>query len=143
MQSITWDEVVAAARAISWVAYLGTADSTGQPHVSAVAPGFSSGRVWVATRPRSRKFRNLRENRAVALHWPVSGEGPGELAAWGTATLHEDESSKQRIWGAGYMTYDLAGFFGDPTSPDLAFVEIAVERARLLGPTFESQVWRP
>jgi general stress protein 26 len=55
--------------------------------------------------------------------------------------LHADQQAKSRIWHAGYMTYDLAGFFQSEDNPDLVFVEVAVERARLLGPGFTSEVW--
>jgi general stress protein 26 len=136
-----WDEFVAAAQAISWVAYMGTADASGNPHVAAVAPGFSPGTIWVATRPGSKKFRNLRANPRVGLHWPVAGEGPGELAAWGSVVLHESADSTARIWDAGYMSFDLAPFFGSKDNSDLAFIQAEIDRARLLGPDFTSRVW--
>ena len=36
-----WSSFVQAASATNWFAYLGTADDSGRPHVSVVAPGFS------------------------------------------------------------------------------------------------------
>jgi len=138
-----WDEFVSAAQAISWVAYFGTADSDGRPHVSAVAPGFSPGTMWIATRPGSKKFRNLRLNSSVAFYWPVGSSGPGELAAWGHATIHESQESRDRIWDGGYLSFDLSQFFGPRESADVAFAEIAVSRARLLGPDFQARVWTP
>jgi general stress protein 26 len=130
-----WPGLVEAAKAINWVTYLGTADGSARPHVSVVAPGFSDGSVWFATRPGSKKLRNIRENPQVGFHWPVGGQGPGELAAWGTATIHPPEE-RQRIWDSGIFTYDLSQFFGSPDNPDLAFVEADIDRARLLGPKF-------
>ena len=138
-----WDEFVAAAKAISWIAYLGTADHEGHPHVSVVAPGFSPGTIWFATRPASKKFRNLRVNPTVGLHWPVGSEGPGELAAWGVATPLETADAKDSIWDGGYLSYDLSSFFGPRETADVVFAEIAVSRARLLGPDFGSKVWVP
>lgn len=130
-----WPAFVEAAKAINWVAYLGTASGDGKPHVSVVAPGFSEGAVWFATRPASKKLRNIRENPNVGFHWPVGGQGPGELAAWGTAIIHPTDEH-DRIWTAGIFTYDLAQFFGSPDSPDVAFVEVTIDRARLMGPGF-------
>ncbi|MBW3604544.1 MAG: pyridoxamine 5'-phosphate oxidase family protein [Actinobacteria bacterium] len=88
MASITWDEMVDAAQRGGWTTYLGTADGDGRPHVAVVAPGFEHGTIWFATRASSKKCRNLRENTRVAFHWPVgNSDAPGELAAWGTATM--------------------------------------------------------
>ncbi len=104
----------------------------GRPHVAVVAPGFREGAVWFATRASSKKCRNLRENAEVAFHWPVgNAEAPGELAAWGTATVHDALPARRRIWAAGILPYDLASFFGEPDNPDLVFVEVLVRRARL------------
>ena len=132
-----WSAFVEAASAINWVTYLGTADASGNPHVSVVAPGFSDGSVWFATRPTSKKLRNIRENPRVGFHWPIGGEGPGELAAWGTASIRPRDEH-ERIWTSGYFGYDLAGFFGSPDNPALAFVEATIDRARLMGPDFEA-----
>ena len=132
-----WSGFVQAASATNWVAYLGTADRSGRPHVSVVAPGFSQGSGWFATRPASKKLRNIRENHHVGFHWPVGGQGPGELAAWGTAVIHSTDEH-DRIWNAGIFTYDLAQFFESPDNPDLAFVEVAIDRARLMGPDFKA-----
>lgn len=127
-----WDEVVDAAQRSGWTVYVGTADAQGRPHVAVVAPGFTDGTVWFATLASSKKCRNLRQNDAVAFHWPVgNADAPGELAAWGSATVHDTDEDRTRIWHAGIMPYDLAGFFGDPGNADLVFVEAAVQRARL------------
>lgn len=127
-----WAEVVDAATRSGWVVYVGTADQLGTPHVAVVAPGFTDGVVWFATRRSSKKAANLRQRPEVAFHWPVGvGDAPGELAAWGTATIHDSAEERRRLWGAGILPYDLAMFFGDADNPDLVFVEVAVRRARL------------
>lgn len=139
-----WSDVQGAARAIGWLAYLGTVDAEGHPHVSVVSPGLEiEGTIWFATRPSSKKARNLRANPAVAFHWPVGGPGPGELIARGTAAIHAEQQDRDRLWDAGVVPFDLAGFFGSRDNPDLAFVEVAVDRARLLGPDFVPRVWTP
>jgi general stress protein 26 len=138
-----WDEFVEAARAISWVAYLATADAAGMPHSSVVSPGFSDDRLWVATRRESKKYRNLTVNPRAALYWPVGGEGPGELSARGSVLLHDSPAAIGRIWDSGYFSYELASFFGSPDNLSLAFVEVRLERARLLGPGFVASVWTP
>ncbi len=141
---MTWDEFVQGARAISWLVYVGTSQTNGRPHVAPVAPGFTDNTIWFATRTGSRKFRNLSENPLAAFHWPVGGtEGPGELFARGTASLYTALEDRQRLWSAGVLPYDPAGFFGSPETPDLAFVETSVEHASILGPDFQRRTYRP
>lgn len=137
-----WQEFVDGARAISWTTYLGTADADGRPHVSVVAPGFTDGSVWFATNRTSKKVRNLAQNRAAAFHWPVSTGGPGELVASGRATIHDGPEERKRLWSAGILDYDMAGFFGSPDNESLVFVEVRIEVARLLGPGFVPDRWR-
>lgn len=141
---MTWDEFVQGASAVSWLVYVGTAQANGRPHVAPVSPGFTEDTIWFATRTGSRKFRNLSENPRAAFHWPVGGtEGPGELFARGTATLYTALEDRQRLWSAGVLSYDPAGFFGSPETPDLAFVETSVEYASILGPDFQRRTYRP
>ena len=128
-----WISLVEAAESTGWVTYVATADSQGNPHVAAVAPGFGDGTVWFATRLSSKKYRNLSENPSVGFHWPVGSGGLGELAAWGTAQPFGTDGDRQRIWDSGIFGYDLAQFFGSPDNEDLVFVESVIDRARLLG----------
>lgn len=138
-----WDEVVEAATACGWITYLGTADSGGTPHVAVVAPGYTDGTVWFVTRASTKKLRNLRQNPQVAFHWPVGDiQAPGELAAWGRATVHGSDEAVRRLWDAGIMPYDLGGFFGSPDDTDAVFVEVAVRRARLQT-QHGARVWTP
>lgn len=141
--AIGWERVVDAAQRSGWTAYVGTVDADGRPHVAVVAPGFSAATVWFATRASSKKARNLRACPEVAFHWPVgSTEAPGELAAWGTAGLHDSDGARRRIWSSGVMPYDLASFWGTPDDPELLFVEVAVRRARLQT-QHAAEVWLP
>lgn len=131
-----WVDFVEAAKSTNWITYVGTADADGTPHVAAVAPGFAPGAVWFATNRSSKKFRNLEQNPAVAFHWPVGSGGIGEVAAWGSATLHTTAAERARIWAAGIFEYDLERFFRSPDNEELVFAETAIERARLVGPDF-------
>lgn len=142
-RAVDWDRFVQAARSIGTVAYLGTADAAGRPHVGVVMPGFREGALWFVTRVGSRKYRNLAENPEAAFHWSVGGTGPGELAAWGTATLHDDDESLLRLWTSGVVDYDVSSFFGPPEGGGVGFVEVAVRRARLLGPEHRREVYPP
>lgn len=138
-----WADFVGAATSTGWITYVGTADSEGMPHVAAVAPGFASGAVWFATNRSSKKFRNLKQNRAVAFHWPVGSGGVGEVAAWGTANLHPSGADRERIWNARIFEYDLGQFFGSPENEELVFVETSIDRARLVGPGFSISRYPP
>lgn len=139
-----WEEAVAAAHAISWVCYIGTADESGRPHVSVVAPGFTQGSLWAGTRPGTKKIRNLRQNPRASFYWPVhTGTGPGELTMRGVATIHEDLATKQHTWENVSFLYNLESFWQTPNNPDMVFIEVAIERASLLGPDFVRKVWKP
>ena len=140
---MNWEAFTAAAAATSWVTYLGTIDRSGRPHVSVVAPGFTPGSLWFATRRGSKKFENLTVHPSVSFHWPVGNhDGPGELIARGSARPITSEAELIRVWDAGILPYDLSGFWGSPENPDLAFVEVEIDRARLLGADFVPQRWR-
>lgn len=141
---MTWDDFIKAARAISWITYLATTAKDGKPHVAPVSVGFTEGTVWFASRRPSRKIRNLGANPFVAFHWPVgTGSGPGELFARGTSVVHIAEDDRHRLWSGLDFAYDLAMFFQSPDNPDLAFVEVAITHASLLGPDFARSIWRP
>lgn len=141
---VLWEDFTAAATEIKWFAYMATADAAGLPHVAPVAPGFTAGAVWFATRSTSKKWRNVLVNPEVGFHWPVgSGSGPGELAAWGRVIPHTGPEERERISGLGIFRYDLAGFFGSIDNPDLVFGEAVIRRARLLGPDHRPKVWTP
>ncbi len=141
---MTWDEFVAGASAVSWLAYVGTAQAGGRPHVAPISPGFTEDTIWFATRTGSRKFRNLLENPQAAFHWPVGGpDGPGELFARGQVELHTALADRQRLWTEANLPYDPVNFFGSPEMPDLAFVETAVTSASILGSDFQRRTYRP
>jgi general stress protein 26 len=137
-----WDEVVDAATSISWVVAFATAGGDGRPAVSFVAPGFADGRIFVGTRPSTRKVRNLAQNAAVSMHWPVTTGGPGQLFVRGTGVVRSTPERKQAIWNNGGWNYDLAQFFQSIDNPDLVFIEVVPSYASLLGPDFETQVWK-
>ncbi len=131
-----WPTFVAAAESTGWITYLATADGSGAPHSSVVAPGFSDGVIWFGTRVASKKYRNLAVNPEVAFHWSVTGGGSGEVSARGNATLHNTTEQRRVIWESGVFSYDLAGFFDTPENDEMAFVECRISSARLVGPDF-------
>jgi len=138
-----WERFVEAATASSWVTYLGTANTAGEPHVSVVAPGFTSGSLWFATRQSSKKFRNLTANTNVFFHWPVGNtSAPGELTARGHARVYTSGEDRRRLWEARVLPYDMAASFGSAENEDLAFVEVSIVEARLLCPDFVAGRWR-
>ncbi len=136
------DDFVQAARGINRITYLGTAGVDGRPHVAPVSLGFTEGTIWFATYGTSRKARNIRQNPAVAFHWPVGDGGPGELFARGTAVLHDTEEARQRLRAELGLASDLTVFFRSPDNPKLVFVETEVGYASLLGPDFTCDIWR-
>ena len=138
-----WYDVVDAARSISWVTAFSTAGGDGRPAVSFVAPGFADNKVFVGTRPTTRKIRNLAENAHVSMHWPVTTGGPGQLFIRGTAVVRSTPEAKKAIWNNGGWSYDLSQFFQAVDNPDLVFIEVHPTYASLMGADFETTTWRP
>ncbi|MDH3499140.1 MAG: pyridoxamine 5'-phosphate oxidase family protein [Acidimicrobiia bacterium] len=137
-----WDDVVEAARTIAWATAFSTTGRDGRPAVSFVAPGFAGGRIYVGTRPGTRKVRNLAANAAVAMHWPVTTGGPGQLFIRGTGAVRSSPETKAEIWDNGGWSYDLTQFFQSVDNPDLVFIEVTPVYASLLGPDFVRRTWR-
>ena len=88
--------------------------------------------LWTMCGGDSVKARNVASNPKVALHWQVTEVGDG-VEVWGTATVHTDLETKQRLW-TGVFDYDLNAFApgGPENSPDTAFVAVTVDRALYL-----------
>lgn len=108
--------------------HMATISPTGDPHVAPVHPDWEGDTLWVATAVTSVKVRNIAANPKVALHWQVDASGDS-VALWGTASVHADRATKQRLWN-GVFTYDLDAFIpGGPASDRAAFVAIEPERA--------------
>ena len=141
LAAMEWTDVVEKARQIGWTTYIGTTDQAGQPHVAVVAPGFSDdGHVWFVTRSGTKKLANLRKNPKVGMHWPIGGQGPGELFVRGVASVL-DRVENQRIWNSGIFPYDLSEFWKGPDDPDLVFVDITAEYATFIDGTFTGHRW--
>jgi general stress protein 26 len=110
------------------VAHLATATLDGWPHVSAVMPSVEGEVLWIGTRAKSRKARNIRANPRVALMW----QPRAEIYLWGSAALVDDEGEKCRIWESHIFPFDLAGSFGTPTNPEHVFVKVEPVSALVL-----------
>ena len=138
-----WDEFVRRARAAGGDgAYLATVGADGRPHVTWVGIGYGDGSLWTATFRSSQKARNLRHQRAVALHWT---ENPDHLVfARARARLVDDPTEGRRLWAAGVLPYDPSRYWASPDDPELLFVELALERASVSGadPPVPPSVWR-
>ncbi len=115
-------------------AHLATVGADGAPDVVPVHPCWEDETLWVMIGTDSVKARNVAANDAVALHWQVGdSSGFDSLLVWGTATVHDDLETKQRLW-TGVFDYDLSGFApgGPDASPGTAFLAVHPTRATLL-----------
>lgn len=120
------------ASALSMWAHLATVRADGTPDVTPVHPCWEGDTIWVMVGVDSVKARNIAANPRVALHWQVTEKGDG-LEVWGTARLHTDLPTKERLWH-GVFDYDLDLFApAGPSSPQVGFISIEVERALYLG----------
>jgi general stress protein 26 len=108
-------------------AHLGTATSSGRPHVSQVATWLEERAVWFATGRTSRKARNLLDNPFASLMWTPHAE----LYVQGAAELIDDVDTKRRFWDAGVMGYDARSFWGEPETPTAVLVRVTPASAVL------------
>ena len=77
------------------------------------------------------KARNIAHHPGVALHWQVTESGDG-VEVWGTAEVHADTETKERLW-TGVFDYDLDQFAPDgPSSPDTVMISVRPTRALYL-----------
>jgi general stress protein 26 len=125
------DEVKAEASRLSMWAHLATVGADGKPDVAPIHPAWEGDTLWVMTGAKSVKARNIAANPDVALHWQVNESGDG-VELWGTASVHTDQETKERLWN-GVFDYDLNQFAPDgPSTPGVAFVAVTPERALAL-----------
>lgn len=125
------DDVKTHGTRLSPWAHLATVRTDGTPDVVPVHPCWEGDALWLMCGGDSVKARNVRANPAVALHWQVTESGDG-LEVWGTATVHDDLATKQRLW-TGVFDYDLNAFAPDgPSSPGTAFIAVQPTKALYL-----------
>jgi len=125
------EDVKNRAASLSPWAHIATVRPDGTPDVTPVHPCWDGETLWIMVFNGSVKVRNVASNPKVALHWQVTEKGDG-LELWGTATVHADLATKQRLW-TGVFDYDLNLFAPDgPSSPQVAFMAVAPERALYL-----------
>jgi len=125
------NDVKQKAAALSPWAHIATVRPDGSPDVTPVHPCWDGDTLWIMVFDGSAKVRNVAANPKVALHWQVTEKGDG-LEVWGTASVHTDLATKERLW-EGVFDYDLNLFApGGPSSPQVAFMAVEVERALYL-----------
>ncbi|MDQ3106986.1 MAG: pyridoxamine 5'-phosphate oxidase family protein [Actinomycetota bacterium] len=126
------EDVKAEAKRLSPWAHIATVGADAKPDVVPVHPCWEGDVLWAMIGVDSVKARNVRANSAVALHWQVNESGDG-VEVWGTATVHDDLETKQRLW-EDVFDYDLNLFApgGPDGSPDTAFLAVHPERALIL-----------
>lgn len=119
------------ARLSPW-AHVATVGADGDPDVVPVHPAWEGDTIWFMTGASSVKARNIAQNPRVAMHWQVTEAGDG-VEVWGTAEIHADTETKQRLWD-GVFDYDLNQFApgGPEGSPDTVFVAVRPGRALYL-----------
>ncbi len=112
-------------------AHIATVRADGTPDVTPVHPCWEGDTLWIMVFNGSAKVRNVATNPGVALHWQVTEKGDG-VELWGTASVHTDLATKERLW-TGVFDYDLNLFAPDgPSSPQVAFMAVQPERALYL-----------
>lgn len=130
--SLSLQDVIAAASALSPWAHLATVGADGEPDVVPVHPCWEGDTMWIMTGSGSVKASNVADNAKVALHWQVTEVGDG-VEVWGTAELFTDLETKRRLWN-GVFDYDLNAFApgGPDDSPDTGFLAVTPTRAMVM-----------
>ncbi len=130
--TIDLQEVQRVATALSPWAHLATVRGDGSPDVVPVHPCWEGEAIWIMVGRDSVKTRNVAVNDRVALHWQVTENGDG-VEVWGRASIHDDLSTKRRLWH-GVFDYDLNAFApgGPENSPDTVFMKVEVARALVM-----------
>ena len=130
--SLSLQDVIAAASALSPWAHLATVGADGEPDVVPVHPCWEDDTMWIMTGSGSVKASNIADNAKVALHWQVTEVGDG-VEVWGTAELFTDLETKRRLWD-GVFDYDLNAFApgGPDDSPDTGFLAVTPTRAMVM-----------
>jgi general stress protein 26 len=123
------DTIKAQASRLSPWAHIATVGADGKPDVAPVHPAWDGDDLWVMVFASSVKVKNVAHCADVAMHWQVTEAGDG-VEVWGTASIHDDVATKQRLW-TGVFDYDLSLFSpgGPEGSPDTVFLHVDVERA--------------
>jgi general stress protein 26 len=125
------DDIKQKARDLSPWAHIATVRADGTPDVTPVHPCWEGDTLWIMVFLGSTKVRNVGVNPKVALHWQVTEKGDG-LEVWGTASVHSDLATKERLW-TGVFDYDLNLFApGGPSTPEVGFMAVQPDRALYL-----------
>ncbi|MDP9866574.1 MULTISPECIES: pyridoxamine 5'-phosphate oxidase family protein [Streptosporangium] len=133
-----WSQASACLQAAS-KAWLSTVRPDGRPHAMPVMPGWADETPYIATRPASRKARNLDGNPNCVL--TVAGADL-DLVVEGTATRVQDPDRLQQVADAFMAKYQwrftiLDGSVYDgslPGPPEYAFYRVTPVRAFGYGP---------
>jgi general stress protein 26 len=125
------DEIKAETKRLPPLAHIATVGADGKPDLAPVFPAWKGDTMWIMTGADTVKARYIAACPDVALHWQVDESGDG-VALCGTAALHTDAETKQRLW-TGVFDYNLDDFAPDgPDSPGVCFVAVTPQRALAL-----------
>ena len=132
----------AAAKKSIWAAVATVANGT--PRVRMVHPTWEGEILWFATGASTPKALQIRQLSDVDLQFQVAPPDFIHLLVRGTATVHDDQATKDHAWGV--LDYDLAQFWPEgPTSAEFVAVKVSpsrVELSEMFG-TANRRVWTP
>lgn len=129
--SIGWKEVGALIES-SGLAHVATSTAGGDPHVAVVFVVCEGDRLTLTMRVSSKKAANLRANPRMAMMWQGNG---AETYVWGSVSLVDDPSEKNRVWNGGLFPFDLGQFYGSEQSSDWIVAHVQPVRAVVMAQT--------
>lgn len=114
------------------IAYLATANASGEPHVAPTAVAWHDDVVLTFVRTDSRKVRNLRVNHRMAIHYSVAQSSNWDSCIiWGDVTIVDSNEGRSALWDK--MGYDLSPFEpGGPTADTHVFLRLEPTKAVIL-----------
>ena len=109
--------------------FLITTEAAGPPSARLVEPitDLDDFTFFIGTHPRSRKVRRISENPSVTLAFGNGGED-ANLVVYGTATVSEAPSVKERYWKGTWRMFFPEG----PLSDDYVVIQVRAEKIELL-----------
>ena len=124
-------------------AALVTVDAGGQPRVRSVdvRPLDDSLVFWIATKPNTRKVKQIAEHPQVTLYFNVDGEG-SYVSVMGHARLVDDAETVKRI---SWRKADARAAFWPEFPRDYLLIEVTPDWIEVIGEGIQAdaETWRP
>lgn len=120
-----------------------TIDGSGQPRVRTVtaSPPEDDMTIWIATRPATRKVKQIEQHAKVSLYFNDDAQG-SYVSVMGTAKLHNDLATKE---AKDFYARSVRDAFWPNYPDDYLLIEVTPQWIEVIGHGIAAhpQTWRP